>query len=257
MLEQVKDIAQKAGEILLDKYNKKIEISHKGAIDLVTEADLASEKFIVDHIQNHFPDHSIIAEENHRASIEDEYVWIIDPLDGTNNFAHSYPQFCVSIGVFKHGEPYIGVVHNPYYNECFYAQKDQGAFLNNISISVSDRKKLIQCLLATGFPYCRLNSYITNVNYFNRMIFTCQGIRRSGSAAIDLCSVACGRIDGFWEFNLKPWDTAAGVLICSEAGARISGIESDEWDINIEQITVSNPHIHHEMLENLRAVKKS
>ncbi len=212
------DAALKAGQLLKERLGSAQEIKHKGAIDLVTQADLESEKLIVNLIQQNFPDHDFLAEEGSQKKAQSNYLWLIDPLDGTTNFAHAIPIFAVSIALEFKKELIIGVVYNPNSDELFVAVKGKGAHLNDKKITASKTGDLNHSVLATGFPYYIREKPGLLFEYFKNFRLAAQGIRRCGSAALDLCNVACGRLDGFWEEGLKPWDMAAGSLIVKEAG---------------------------------------
>jgi len=243
------ETARSAGHILLEKFGRKLDVSKKGEINLVTEADLASEKFIVDRIRTHYPRHSILAEESGESvqSGDDGSKWIIDPLDGTTNFAHGYPCFCVTIALEHRGEVVIGVTYDPTRDEMFAAEKGRGVSLNNKRVGVSDKTKLGDSLLVTGFPYDIANRP-DFARHFTQMLLASRAVRRDGSAAIDLAYVACGRFDGFWEEGLNPWDIAAGVLMIREAGGRVSYYDGSELDIYRPPVCASNGAIHDEML---------
>lgn len=223
-------------------------IRKKGAIDLVTTADIESEKAIVDTIRSAFPDHGILAEETGSIEGDPETQWVIDPLDGTTNFAHGLGIFAVSIAYAYRGEPVFGIVFNPVSGETFTALSGQGAFLNSHPIGVSTVATVRDGLLVTGFPYDLASMPTDILDRFARCLAAAQGIRRLGSAALDLCYVACGRFEGFWEENLKPWDTAAGMVIAKEAGARITDFAERPYAIDQKQILATNGHIHSEML---------
>jgi len=253
MLNFAIETARQAGNILLEKFGRKIEISKKGEIDLVTEADLASEKFIIDRVKTHYPQHSILAEESGDAVLigDSKWKWIIDPLDGTTNYAHGYPCFCVTLAIEHKGEIVIGVSYDPTRDEMFSAEKGNGASLNNKSINVSETSKLSESLLVTGFPYdvSKRDNFAGN---FTNMLLKSRAVRRDGSAAIDLAYVACGRFDGFWEEGLNPWDMAAGVLLVEEAGGKISYYDGSKFSIYKPPLCASNGSIHEEMLNVLR-----
>ena len=253
MLNFAMETAREAGNILLEKFGRKIKISKKGDIDLVTEADLASEKYIIDRVKTHYPQHSILAEESGEAVVigESKWKWIIDPLDGTTNYAHGYPCFCVTLAIEHKGEIVIGVSYDPTRDEMFSAEKGNGASLNNKSISVSEADKLSDSLLVTGFPYdvSKRDNFAGN---FTSMLLKSRAVRRDGSAAIDLAYVACGRFDGFWEEGLNPWDMAAGVLLVEEAGGKISYYDGSKFSIYKPPLCASNGSIHDEMLSVLR-----
>ena len=247
MLNFAIETARGAGAILLEKYGKKISVSKKGDIDLVTEADLASEKFIIERIKTHHPQHSILAEESGVIGEPSEWKWIIDPLDGTTNFAHAYPCFCVTIALEKAGEVVLGVTYDPTRDEVFAAEKHQGASLNNKPIRVSEVTQLSESLLVTGFPY-DIAKRDSLGNTFETFLLESQAVRRDGSAAIDLAYVACGRFEGFWEEGLNAWDVAAGVLLVEEAGGRTSSYSGDKLDIYKPPFCVSNGQVHDQML---------
>ena len=253
MLNFAIETAKSAGNILLEKFGRKIAISKKGAIDLVTEADLASEKLIIDRIKSYYPRHSILAEESGEAVIIDDskWKWIVDPLDGTTNYAHGYPCFCVTLAVEHEGEIVIGVSYDPTRDEMFSAEKGRGASLNSKTITVSETKKLSDSLLVTGFPY-DLSQRDNFAGNFTTMLLKSRAVRRDGSAAIDLAYVACGRFDGFWEEGLNPWDMAAGILLVKEAGGIVSNYDGSEFSIYNPPLCTSNGLIHNEMLEVLR-----
>ena len=240
------------GKILLEKFGRKINISKKGEIDLVTEADLASEKFIIEKIKSYYPKHSILAEESGEAVLigDSKWKWIIDPLDGTTNYAHGYPCFCVTLAVEFDDKIVIGVTYDPTRDELFVAEKGKGATLNNKKISVSETEKLGEALLVTGFPY-DISQRENFTRHFTDMLLSSRAVRRDGSAAIDLAYVACGRFDGFWEEGLNPWDVAAGVLLIKEAGGQVSYFDGTEYSIYSPPICSSNGLIHSEMLNVL------
>lgn len=240
--------AYQAGRILHDYFGHLTDITKKGDIDLVTAADLASEKAILEVIHATFPNHAILAEESGSTGMPSEYTWIIDPLDGTTNFVHGLPVFAVSIGLSYQEEMEIGVVFNPLSGELFCATRGHGATLNNRQISVSQANNLQESLLVTGFPYDLHDRSNSLIQRFHGCLLAAQGIRRLGSAALDLCYVACGRFDGFWEENLKPWDTAAGFLIMSEAGGQVSTFNNTPYRPGAETILATNGRIHAAMV---------
>jgi myo-inositol-1(or 4)-monophosphatase len=244
--------AYKAGRILIDHFDKPLQVKKKGIIDLVTQADIASEKAIVATIKEVFPDHAILAEESGAAAGNDHDRWIIDPLDGTTNFAHHLPIFAVSIAYTRDDVPLMGIVFNPANGELFTAVHGQGASLNDLPIQVSSVKTLEDSLLVTGFPYTiRTTSPAEPVSRFTRCLTASQGVRRLGSAALDLCFVACGRFEGFWEEKLKPWDTAAGMLMVQEAGGRVTDYKDRAYHVEDQQILATNALIHSEMVQLL------
>ena len=253
MLNFAINTAREAGQILLEKFGRKINISLKGDINLVTEADLASEKLIIERVRSYYPKHSILAEESGKAVVDNEttWKWIIDPLDGTTNFAHGYPCFAVTLALEHNGEIVIGVTFDPTRNELFAAEKGQGATLNNKPIRVSETGKLGNSLLVTGFPY-NFKEKQDFARHLTNFLLNARGVRRDGSAAIDLAYVACGRYDGFWEEGLNPWDVAAGFLLIEEAGGKVSDYLGLPQSIYNPPICASNGLIHQEMLDILR-----
>ena len=248
--------ARRAGNILRENLHGIREISYKGDINLVTEMDMRSERAVVETILASFPGHGIIAEEETSIQNESGYRWIIDPLDGTTNYAHGYPCFSVSIALEHEGEIIAGVVYDPMRNELFAARKGKGAALNGRPIRVTAIDTLIKSLLATGFPYDRKESEKNNMDYFHDLLMASQEVRRDGSAALDLCSVACGRFDGFWELKLKPWDVAAGSLIVREAGGTVSDFSGKRFSVHDEEILATNGRIHQPMVEIMRKARK-
>jgi myo-inositol-1(or 4)-monophosphatase len=252
-----RDAALKAGGMLRENIHGLREISYKGDVNLVTEMDRRSERVIVGLLSASFPAHGIIAEEETRVRNASGFTWIVDPLDGTTNYAHGYPCFSVSIALEQGDEIILGAVYDPMRNELFTAQQGQGARLNGNPIRVSGIDVLIRSLLATGFPYDRKVSDKNNLNHFYELLMASQEVRRDGSAALDLCSVACGRFDGFWELKLKPWDVAAGSLILREAGGRVSDFSGSRFSIYDEEILASNGRIHDQMAALLQAAGKS
>jgi myo-inositol-1(or 4)-monophosphatase len=211
--------------------------------------DTLCEKLIVEKIKKAFPDHGILAEEGGRRDSESDFLWIIDPLDGTTNYAHGFGFFAVSIALEEKDKGIVvGVVYAPYLNECYTAIINKGAYLNDVPIKVSNIETLEKSMLATGFPYDIKDSR-SNIEYFSRFVILAQAVRRPGSAAIDLCSMAAGKFDGFWEMNLAPWDTAAGSLIVKEAGGKITDFSGNEFDPNKNEVLATNGLIHHEMIK--------
>ncbi len=243
-LEVAIESAREAGNLQISRLSQSHQIEYKGEIDLVTDVDRACEDLIAQKITGHFPDHDILAEEGGGGRKNSEYKWIIDPLDGTTNYAHGYPLFCVSIALEFKGEIIVGVVFDPNRNELFHAEKGKGSFLNGKKISVSQTAELNKTLAATGFAYNVKKAKRNNLNHFRHMIMAVQGIRRDGVAAIDLCYVACGRFDGFWELNLFPWDIAAGFLIVCEAGGKVTNFSGNPFSIYEKETLASNGLIH-------------
>ena len=224
----------------------------------MTNMDRASEDFLFNEIRAMYPDDTIIAEEGSRKDTAGEYIWYVDPLDGTNNYAHGLPFFCVSIGLFSRTKNRViaGVVYNPFLGEMFWASESAGAYLNNSPIHVSPVDDIGISLLATGFPYDRENREKNNMREFNNMLPKIQGIRRMGSAAIDLCHVACGRIDGYWEQQLSPWDTAGGCIIVEEAGGKVTRFDGGHFNPETPQILASNGKIHEQMTKIIAQAAK-
>jgi myo-inositol-1(or 4)-monophosphatase len=245
-------VAKDAGRLLRGRVGTRIDIDHKGAIDIVTDVDLASERLIREAISTYYPRHEILAEEGGLSESGSEYRWIVDPLDGTTNYAHGYPIFCVSIALEYKGETELGVVYDPMRDELFAAERGGGAALNNRPIHVSKTAELMQGLLSTGFPYDIRTSKLTNLDHWANFAMNAQALRRDGAAALDLCYVACGRFDGFWELNLSPWDTAAGALIVTEAGGRVTNFSGGPFSNYNPEVVASNGLIHDQMLEVLK-----
>jgi len=245
--------AKKAGRILQDHLGRVKKVDHKGVVNLVTEMDLLSEKVIVAEIRKLYPKHSILAEEKTHRQEDSPYRWVIDPLDGTTNYAHGYPIFCVSIGLEKDGEIILGVVYDPSRKELFEGEKGKGARLNGRRIHVSPTPNLSQSLLATGFPYDLRESPVNNFAHFQNFAMRTHAVRRAGSAALDLCYVSAGRFDGFWELKLSPWDLAAGSLIVREAGGEVTDFQGHPIHLDGIQVLASNGKIHGEMIKTLKA----
>ena len=249
--------AREAGAILTDRLGRALQISNKGDIDLVTEADLASEKLIIERIKSHYPRHAILAEESGASDGADlvpgksDWKWIIDPLDGTTNYAHGYPCFCVSIALERAGEIEIGVIYDPTRDEMFAAERGQGATLNGRRIRVSTIEDLNSAMLCTGFPY-NVRERPNFARDFANFTMEAQAVRRDGSAAIDLAYIACGRFDGFWEDGLRAWDVAAGLLLIEEAGGRVSNFNGGALDIYTPKVLASNALVHDAMMRVLK-----
>ena len=244
--------AKKAGLLLKGKIGQKRQVQYKGAVNLVTEMDLLSEKVIVSEIRKRFPDHSLLAEEKTDIRENSPYRWIIDPLDGTTNYAHGFPVFSVSIALEKEGELILGVVYDPTRDELFVSKKGKGVRLNGRKIRVSPTPKLSESLLATGFPYDLRETTVDNFDHFRNFALRVHAVRRAGSAALDLCYVAAGRFDGFWEMKLGPWDMAAGSLMLSEADGKITDFLGNPVHLDGKHIVASNGKIHREMIKVLK-----
>jgi myo-inositol-1(or 4)-monophosphatase len=248
LLTEAIDIVRNAGNVLLKYFNSEQKITFKSLFDMVTEADLASEKAIVDALRKLTPDINILAEES--SSADDpapellDYLWVVDPLDGTTNFAHGFPHFAISLALLEKGLPVIGIVFDPLKNELFSAVTGCGAHLNTNRIKVSSNDNPEKSLIATGFPYAIRDIDQKNLMEFCTFRLSCQGIRRFGAAALDLAYVAAGRLDGFWEFGLKPWDTAAGILIVREAGGNVTRYDGSDYSVTNSDIIASNANIH-------------
>jgi len=249
MIDFAKSIARESGHLLRARLGTQLEVTHKGIINLVTDVDLASEQLIREAIATHYPRHQILAEEGGLAETSSDYRWIVDPLDGTTNYAHGFPIFAVSIALEYRGEIIVGVVYDPMRDELFAAERGSGAALNNRAIRVSSTAELSRSLLSTGFPYDIRTSRLTNLDNWSNFALAAQALRRTGAAAIDLCYVACGRFDGFWELTLSAWDTAAGSLIVSEAGGRMTDFTGAPFSVYKPDVVASNGLIHEQMLE--------
>ena len=252
-LPELERLARGAGVILRDGYNKDHQISYKGVIDLVTEIDHASEAFLIHEIQAKFPDSHILAEESGETKGNSAGIWYVDPLDGTVNYSHHIPVFCVSIAYAFEGAVLLGAVYDPLRDEMFTAERGKGAFLNGKTIHASNTTELQKSLLVTGFPYDTWNTKKDNFSNFEKLAKMTQGVRRLGSAALDGCYVAEGRFDGFWELTLKPWDIAAAGLIAEEAGARVTATDGKPDYISTPQsILAAAPGIYEKLLEQLK-----
>lgn len=252
-LSYLERLAREAGDILRGGYSKDHQVDYKGVIDLVTEVDHQSEAFLLGEVQRDFPGHHIVSEESGVIRGTDEHIWYIDPLDGTVNYAHHIPIFCVSIAYALNGVLTLGVVFDPMRDEIFLAERGRGALLNGRPVSASSAEELQKSLLVTGFPYDAWNTEQDNFANFVKFAKLTQGVRRLGSAALDLCYVAAGRFDGFWELALKPWDVAAGGLICEEAGAYVTNIKGEADYISPPQSVVAAAKgIHARILDELR-----
>ena len=256
MLNFAMQTARDAGGIIASRFGRVLQVSNKGDIDLVTESDLASENLIIERIKSHYPRHAILAEESGATDgIRDtpgrsEWKWIIDPLDGTTNYAHGYPCYCVSIAVEREGKLEIGVIYDPTRDEMFAAERGQGATLNDRRIRVSAVDDLNRAMLCTGFPY-NVRERPNFARDFVKFTMSAQAVRRDGSASLDLACVACGRFDGFWEDGLNPWDIAAGVLLIEEAGGRVTDFRGARLDIYTPRVLASNGLVHGAMMDVL------
>jgi len=251
-LSYVENLARQSGAILRAGYDKEHQVGYKGVIDLVTEVDHQSEQFLLGEVQKDFSGHHIFSEETGIIQGNAENIWYIDPLDGTVNYAHHIPIFCVSIGYASHGTLTLGAVYDPMRDEMFLAERGKGAFLNGRPLRVSSVSELQRSLLVTGFPYNAWNTPQDNFDNFVKFGKLSQGVRRLGSAALDLCYVAAGRFEGFWEMALNPWDVAAGGLIAEEAGARVTSVTGEADYLSAPQSVIAcTPGIHARMVEEL------
>jgi len=248
-------IAREAGALLIHYFHQHLKIEYKGEADLVTAADRASEKLIRERIHQHWPSHDVLGEEQGLSDRGSEYRWYVDPLDGTTNFAHGFPVFCVSMAVEQRtpARRIAAVIYDPTRNELFSAEQGRGAHLNGEPIYVSKTRKLKESILGTGFPSHKRHKN-PNIFFYHQLTLHSHGVRRAGSAALDLCMVAAGRFDGFWEFNLNPWDTAAGVLIVEEAGGKVTRFDGSAFELNSRETLASNGIIHDELVHEFQDI---
>jgi myo-inositol-1(or 4)-monophosphatase len=251
-------IAREAGALLMDHFHQHLKVEYKGDADLVTAADRAAELLIRDRIREQWPTHDVLGEEQGLSDQGSEYRWYVDPLDGTTNFAHGYPVFCVSIALERQareqkGERIAAVIYDPTRDELFSAEPGGGARLNGETIHVSKTAALKESLLATGFPSQKRHKN-PNIYFYHQITLHTHGVRRAGSAALDLCNVASGRFDGFWEFNLNPWDTAAGVLIVEEAGGKVTRFDGSPFELNSRETVATNGLMHEALLREFEDV---
>lgn len=251
-LPEIRQIAQHAGDLLMSHFGK-VAIEYKGEVDIVTIADREAERLIVNAIKARWPDHDVTGEEGTNTRTGSDYRWYIDPLDGTTNFAHGYPVFCVSMAMEHQGERIAGVVYDPTRHEMFAAAKGSGADLNGRRIHVSKTSHLGESIVATGFPSQKRHKN-PNIHFYHHITMRTHGIRRAGSAALDLAYTACGRFDGYWEFNLNPWDTAAGVLLVQEAGGIVTDFSNGPFAIASREVLAANPAIHPALLREMQIV---
>jgi myo-inositol-1(or 4)-monophosphatase len=252
-LPAISAIAREAGALIMRYFEQHLKIEYKGEADLVTAADRASEVLIREQLSKRFPTHDVLGEEQGLNDQGSDYRWYVDPLDGTTNFAHGYPVFAVSMALEHKGERIAGVVYDPTRDELFAAEKGKGAQLNGKSIHVSQAEKLKECLLATGFPSQKRHKN-PNIYFYHQITLHTHGVRRAGSAALDLCNVASGRFDGFWEFNLNPWDTAAGALIVEEAGGKVTRFDGSAFEINSRETLASNGLVHGVLIQEFAEI---
>jgi myo-inositol-1(or 4)-monophosphatase len=247
------EVAREAGALLMDYFVQRVKIEYKGEADLVTVADRTSEALIRDRLRQRWPGFDMLGEEGGLQDTGSDYRWYIDPLDGTTNFAHGFPVFCVSMGLDYKGERIAGVIYDPTRDELFAAEQGSGAFLNQQRIRVSQIANLAESLVATGFPSHKRHKN-PNIFFYHQITLHTHGVRRAGSAALDLCYVACGRLDGFWEFNLNPWDTAAGVLMVQEAGGRVTDFKGGPFQLDSRETLASNGLVHGALLGEIEQV---
>jgi myo-inositol-1(or 4)-monophosphatase len=253
-LPEVEAIAREAGALLMEHFARRVVIEYKGDVDLVTAADRASEKLIVERLRSRWPEHDLVGEEGARSDTGADYRWYVDPLDGTTNFAHGYPVFCVSIALVRKDEQLeVGVLYDPTRDEMFASERGQGARLNGKPIHVSQTATLSESILGTGFPSHKRHKN-PNIHCYHQITLRSHGVRRAGSAALDLANVACGRYDGFWEFNLNPWDTAAGALLAQEAGGTVTRFDGSPFRLDSREVLASNGLIHQELLTNFAEI---
>lgn len=249
-------IAREAGALLMEYFQRHVAVEYKGEADLVTVADRKSEVLIRQRLREHWPAHDILGEEGGLQDTGSDYRWYVDPLDGTTNFAHGFPVFCVSMALEYKGQRIAGVIYDPTRDELFAAELGSGAYLNDQRIQVSKTANLAECLVATGFPSHKRHKN-PNIFFYHQITLRTHGVRRAGSAALDLCCVACGRFDGFWEFNLNPWDTAAGVLIVEEAGGKVTNFRGGPFELTSRETVASNRLVHEALLQEFEKVFSS
>lgn len=256
LIDYATQAAYQGGDVLKKYWGNLKSIQNKSIIgDLVTEADQQAEKVIIDFLTQHFPDHQILGEESGLTSQQSDFMWVIDPLDGTTNYAHQYPHFAVSIGLLYQSQPIVGVIYQPISEECFQAGFQWGSKRNGVVIHVSNIAKLSNSLLATGFPYNRQSLTDNNYKEFCHFTHLTHGVRRAGAAALDLAYVACGRLDGYWEHGIKPWDIAAEILLVTEAGGTVSEYFKDSLDLYAEEILATNSHLHQTIKNELTKIR--
>lgn len=256
-IDTLKQIALEAGKIVKEGYASHKEVSHKGVVDLVTEFDVKTEAFIIGELKKTFSGYTLVGEESHQGSYHYDKAIYIDPIDGTTNFVHGIPHLAISLGVWEQGKPTLAVVYNPILEELFWAVRGEGAFCNGQKLEVSTQSKLQNALIATGFPYAKVNAgieYRWVIDCMTNLLPHIQDIRRLGAAAIDLCYLAQGKVEAFYEIDLKPWDVAAGILIVQEAGGHVSNVQNTPFDFNDKSIVASNGKVHQQLLEYLEDI---
>jgi myo-inositol-1(or 4)-monophosphatase len=252
--QEIEPIVREAGALLMSYFRRRIGFEYKGDVDLVTEADRASEKFITQRLRERWPEFGVVGEEGTRTEIGAEHRWLVDPLDGTTNFAHGYPVFCISIALVQRNDQLeAGFLYDPTRDEFFAAERGHGATLNGAAMQVSRTTTLSESILGTGFPSHKRHKN-PNIHFYHQLTLRSHGLRRAGSAALDLANVAAGRYDGFWEFNLNPWDTAAGVLLVQEAGGTVTRFDGTPFLLRSDEVLASNGIIHPELLSNFAEI---
>lgn len=256
-IEILKQIAKDAGKIVKEGYHTSKEITHKGVVDLVTEYDVKTENFILKELKKYFPDYTLVGEESHKGNYHYNKAIYIDPIDGTTNFIHGIPYLAISLGVWEGGNPVMAVVYNPVLEEMFWAVKGKGSYCNGSKLAVSKQDKLQQSLIATGFPYAKVNQgieYHWVINCITNLLPHIRDIRRLGAASVDLCYLAKGKFDAFYEIDLKPWDVAGGILILLEAGGKVSNVHGKTFDFDDKSIIASNGKVHEQLLGYLELI---
>lgn len=256
-IDRLKQIALEAGEIVKEGYVSHKEVSHKGVVDLVTEFDVKTETFIINQLKEAFPGYTLVGEESHQGNYHYEKAIYIDPIDGTTNFVHGIPHLAISLGVWEAGEPVLAVVYNPILEELFWAVKGEGAYCNGKKLEMSMQDKLQNALIATGFPYAKVNAgieYHWVIDCMTNLLPHIQDIRRLGAAAVDLCYLAQGKVEAFYEIDLKPWDVAAGILIVQEAGGEVSNVDGERYNFDDKSIVASNGRVHTQLLTKLEKI---
>ncbi|DAB40445.1 MAG TPA: inositol monophosphatase [Sulfurovum sp. UBA12169] len=256
-IDRLKQIAKEAGEIVKEGYYAKKEVFHKGVVDLVTSYDVKTENFLLKALKDCFPDYHLIGEESHHGSYLHDKAVYIDPIDGTTNFIHGIPHLAISLGVWEGGEPCLAVVYNPILDEMFWAEKGKGSYCNKIPLQVSAQPILQQSLIATGFPYAKVNQgieYRWAINSLAKLLPRIRDIRRLGAASLDLCYLAQGKVDAFYEIDLKPWDVAGGILILLEAGGKVTDACNEPFAFDGKSIVASNGKVHAALLEHLEKI---
>ena len=256
-IDTLKQIALNAGKIVKEGYASHKNVTHKGVVDLVTEFDVKTEAFIITELKQAFPGYTLVGEESHQGSYHYDKAIYIDPIDGTTNFVHGIPHLAISLGVWEQGKPILAVVYNPILEELFWAVKGEGAYCNGEKLMVSTQNKLQNALIATGFPYAKVNAgieYRWVIDCMTNLLPHIQDIRRLGAAALDLCYLAQGKVEAFYEVDLKPWDVAAGILIVQEAGGKVSNVHGEQYNFDDKSIVASNGKVHQQLMKYLEKI---